>query len=268
MVWGPLLALLGAVSGFLAGLLGIGGGIVLVPGLYFMFAALGFAPDHLMHVAVGTSLAVIIPTGLSSVRAHARRGSVRMDLIKSIGIGIVAGVLIGTLIADSISGQSLKMVFAFALAALAVIMLVDPRRTTVWNDVPGQPWRTVAGAVIGCLSTLMGIGGATVSVPFMTMGRVDMRQAVGTASALGLVISIPAMMGFILIGWSAPDRPPFSLGFVNMLAAIMIIPLAVAFAPLGARVAHAIPVDMLRRVFAVFLIIVAARMMMDVFNLS
>ncbi|AEP08788.1 conserved hypothetical protein [Micavibrio aeruginosavorus ARL-13] len=262
------MALLGAVSGFLAGLLGIGGGIVLVPGLYFMFAALGFAPDHLMHVAVGTSLAVIIPTGLSSVRAHAYRGSVRMDLIKSIGIGIVAGVLMGTLIADSISGQSLKMVFAFALAALAVIMLVDPRRTTVWNDVPDQPWRTVAGAVIGCLSTLMGIGGATVSVPFMTMGRVDMRQAVGTASALGLVISIPAMMGFILIGWSAPDRPPFSLGFVNMLAAIMIIPLAVAFAPLGARVAHAIPVDMLRRVFAVFLIIVAARMMMDVFNLS
>ncbi len=264
LLWIPVLLGLGAVSGFLAGLLGIGGGIVLVPGLFFALNAFGYDGDHVMHIAIGTSLAIIIPTGVSSVRAHWKHGAVQIDLVRRIGIGILAGVAVGTVIANHITGETLNIIFAGALLLLAVIMASDPSRFSLADKVPGQPWSAMMGAVIGMLSTLMGIGGATISVPYMTLHRVPIHQAIATASALGLLISIPAALGFILIGWGVSGLPPFSVGYVNLLACAVIVPASVLMAPFGARVAHRVAVRPLRRIFAIFIAVVAVRMWYEV----
>lgn len=261
LVLTPVLVGLGGLAGFLAGLLGVGGGIVLVPGLFYIMTALGYPPDHMMHLAVGTSLAIIIPTGMSSVRAHYKRGAVRVDLLRMIGVGIVIGVAAGTVIASHISGESLKLIFAVALLFLAGVMLVNPSRFALADHVPGQPWPGLMGVVIGGLSTLMGIGGATISVPYMTLCRVPIHQAVGTASALGLIISIPAAVGFGIIGWGQDHLPPFSIGYISLLAFALIVPCSVLAAPLGAHVAHNVSVVRLRAVFAVFLVIVSLKML-------
>ena len=263
LLWVPLLIGLGGLAGFLAGLLGIGGGMILVPGLFFSLSALGYTSDHLMHLAVGTSLAIIIPTGLSSALSHARRKAVRMDLVCRIGPGILLGVAVGTFIAGQISGDHLKLVFAVALLALSGLMMIDSTRFHWAKDVPGQPWSGLAGGVIGALSALMGIGGATISVPYMTLCRVPIHQAVGTASALGMVISIPAATGYAVIGWGQEGLPPFTFGYINMLAFFLIAPFSILAAPWGARAAHSISVHALRKVFVVFLMIVSLRMLYD-----
>ncbi len=261
LLWAPLLIGIGVLAGFLAGLLGVGGGLVLVPGLFFGFSALGYAPDHLMHLAVGTSLAIIIPTGLSSALSHHRRKAVRMDLVWRIGPGILAGVALGTFIAAQIPGAGLKLVFAVSLFFLSGLMMIDSTRFHLARDVPGRGGATLAGGVIGMLSALMGIGGATISVPFMTLCRVPIHQAVGTASALGLVIAIPAAAGYALIGRGADALPPFSWGYVNLGAFFLIAPFSILAAPRGARLAHGISVHALRRVFAVFLVMISLRML-------
>lgn len=263
---GLILIGIGGIAGFLAGLLGVGGGIVLVPGLYYSLTALGYSTDVVMHMAVGTSLAIIVPTGFSSARAHHQRGAVDMDLVRRIGIGVVAGVAMGTCIAGFISGTALKGVFAVAIMMMAFIMLLDPARHRLSDHVPGQPWAAGAGGIIGGLSTLIGIGGATLSVPFMSMCNVAMHKAVGTASALGLVISIPATLGFILIGWDVAGRPPLSLGYVNFAAWAIIIPVSILAAPWGVHVAHKVSVGRLRRIFAVFMFLVAGRMLWGIFD--
>lgn len=265
--WGLLVSFLlslGALAGFLAGLLGIGGGMVLVPGLYFGLKMLGFESGALMHVAVGTSLAVIIPTGLSSARAHWKRGAVRLDIVKQLGVGVLIGVGVGTLIAARIEEQGMTLFFAAALSGLAVVMIVNPARFTPLQGVPRQPWMGVAGGVIGIVSSLMGIGGATISVPWLAMCRVPIHTAVGTASALGLVIAIPAAIGFIVIGWGESGLPPYSLGYINFLAWPLIIPASVLAAPWGAKLAHSVSVERLRKFFALFLVIVAAKMLWEV----
>lgn len=254
---------LGGVAGFLAGLLGIGGGVVLVPGLYFGLKYLGFESDALMHVAVGTSLAVIIPTGLSSARAHWKRGAVRLDLVKQIGPGILLGVAAGTVIAKYMPEEGMTLFFAFALSVLALVMVINPARFSPFTDMPRRLWMAFSGVVIGIFSSLMGIGGATISVPWMALCRVPMHTAVGTASALGLVIAVPAALGFIVIGWAAPGLPPFSLGYINFLAWPLIIPASVVAAPWGAKLVHSVSVDRLRKFFAGFLVIIALKMLWE-----
>lgn len=256
----------GCLTGFLAGLLGIGGGIILVPSLYYSFVFLGFDPAHMMHMAVGTSLAIMVPTGLSSTRAHWKRGGVRFDLLKQIGIGILCGVVIGTSLANHLSGQSLKGIFACALFVLAWLMFNDPARYLKREDISPQPWPALFGGGVGTLASLMGIGGAVVTVPYMTAHRVPVRTAIGTAAALGLCISIPAMAGFMMIGADAAGRPPFSLGYINGLAWLVIVPATVMMAPVGAHVAHKVPVDRLRRLFAVIMILVAVNMLYGAFR--
>lgn len=260
----PFLAVLGIIVGLLAGMLGIGGGVVLVPGLYFALSSLGYSPDVNMHVAVGTSLAIIVPTGLSSAGAHWKRGAVRKELVVRIGIGIVVGAVAGSVTADFMSGETLKAVFALALMALAGIMLTNPARFSIMTEEPRLPWSALAGSGIGFLSTLMGIGGATISVPYMSVCRVPIREAVGTAAALGLVISVPAAAGFVLTGLDEAGLPPYSLGYVNGLAWLAVAPLSVLFAPLGAKIAHALPVGRLRKIFALFVLLVALRMLAGV----
>lgn len=259
------LAGLGIVAGFLAGLLGIGGGIVLVPGIYYVLSALqdemGYDPSYLMHISVGTSLAIIVPTGLSSARSHHLKNSVDFSLVQKIGAGIVLGVVFSSWIAKDLESETMKMIFATAILILAAIMFLGRARFQSDKEgKPTQPYTTFAGLVIGAVSTLIGIGGATLSVPYMSMNGVPMRRAVGTASALGLVIAVPATIGFMVIGWAQPNLPPFSLGYVNGVAWICIIPLSVAVAPLGARYAHKISVRRLKMVFALFMVCVALNM--------
>lgn len=258
---------LASVAGFLAGLLGIGGGIVLVPGLYYLFEILGYDSDSLMHVAVGTSLATIVATGFASARAHYKKGSVRFDLVKKIGGGIVVGVGVGTFIASESSGATLQIVFATALFIFAALMQINPEKFQLFKEMPGQPWPSLAGIVIGVISTLMGIGGATLNVPYMTLNNVPIHKAVGSAAAMGLLIAIPGTLGFLFIGSNVSDSlPPYSAGYINLAALAVIVPVTVLFAPLGVHAAHLASTKMLRRIFSVFIIIVAAKMLFEVLS--
>lgn len=259
-----LLICLGGMAGFLAGLLGVGGGIVLVPGLYAVFNFLqldmGFDANHLMHVSVGTSLAIIVPTGLSSALAHHKRGSVDFNLVKVIGGGVLMGVVLATWIVQGLDALSMKIIFASAILALAVIMIANPSRLQINKADPKPPFSYIVGFIIGAISTLIGIGGATLSVPYLSFHGVSMHRAVGSASAIGLVIAVPAALGFMVIGFSQDDLPPFSIGYVNLLAWAVIVPVSVSIAPLGVRVAHRTSVKRLRVIFAVFVIAVALNM--------
>ena len=260
-----MLSSLGVVAGFLAGLLGVGGGIVLVPGLYFIFTLLqedfGFDKAHLMHLSVGTSLAIIVPTGSSSAWAHHKKACVDFYLVKKIGLGIVTGVIASTLIAKGLDELTMRIIFATAILFFAGLMIVGRSRFQAEDvNMPSPQKNYFAGTVIGSISTLIGIGGATISVPYMSLHGIKMHRAVGTASALGLVISVPATLGFIYNGWSQDNLPPFSLGYVNVLAWICIIPLSITIAPLGAKASHSINVKRLKTIFAIFMIFVALNM--------
>lgn len=256
---------LAALAGFLAGLLGIGGGLVLVPGLYFVFTTLGFDDPNIMHVAVGTSLATIVATGLSSARAHHKKGNVRFDLVKKIGMGVVIGVGIGTLVAASVTGIWLQVFFAIALTVLALLMRINPEKFKHKRDIPHQPWPVIAGTVTGIVSTLMGIGGAALNVPYMALHSVSIHRSIGTAAAMGLLVAIPGAFGFLIIGWNVTeDLPPFSLGYINLLALGIIVPVTVLFAPLGVHVGHLFSTRKLRNVFSIFMMIIALRMLFEV----
>ena len=173
---------LGGLTGFLAGLLGIGGGIILVPCLYYIIRYLGMPHDEIMHTAIGTSHAVIVITAISSARSHWLHGAVRRDLLGIMGIGIVCGVGISTILAGHVGGHTLKVIFAIIVMGLAGVMLMNTDDFSVWKKAPGKPAHATAGFVIGTLAALMGIGGAILSVPYMTHARIPMRQAVGTRS--------------------------------------------------------------------------------------
>jgi uncharacterized membrane protein YfcA len=265
--WPLLLAsllTLGVVAGFMAGLLGVGGGAVLVPGLYYIFRFVGVDDTVLMHMALGTSLAIIVPTSISSTRAHWKKSAVDLDLVRKLGPGIVLGTMIGSVIADMVSGESLQVLFAVAVAFLAVLMVSKTTSFSLLPQVPPQPWVAISGGFIGVISTLIGIGGASLSVPYMTMCRVPIHRAIGTAAGLGLIISIPASVGFMIIGWGVPLRPEFSLGYISLPAWALVIGASMFCAPFGARLAHSLPVEGMRKIFALFLILLALKMGSDI----
>lgn len=268
MDWAYLLILmfcLAGLAGFLAGLLGIGGGLVLVPGLYFVFNLLDYQSDAIMHLAVGTSLATICATSLSSARAHYKKGSVRFDLVKKIGLGMIIGVGVGTFVASAVSGLWLQIFFAVTLVVLAGLMRVNPEKIKMFNDVPSQPWSGLAGVFIGVVSTLMGIGGAALNVPYMTLNNVPIHKAIGSAATMGLLIAIPGAIGFLIIGQGhTAGFPPLTIGYINLIALMVIIPVTVVFAPIGVHVAHRFSTKKLRSVFSIFMIIIALRMIFEV----
>lgn len=262
----PLLAGLGGLTGFLAGMLGIGGGIILVPALYYLFTHSGYPQGELMHTAIGTSHAIMAVTLISSARAQWKRGNVDTVLLRGIAPGILCGVAVSTIAAGNLGGTALKALFSIIIAALAVVMMMDADRFRILKHPPGRAGHAAAGGVIGALAAILGIGGAVLSVPYMSQCRASIRQAVGTASALGLFIAIPAAAGFILIGLGALARPPYSLGFINLPAWALIAPFSVACAPWGTKAAQALPVERLRHIFAVLMILVSANMMVEVFR--
>ncbi len=250
----------GLVAGVLAGLLGVGGGIVIVPVLYHLFTLLGVDELVRMHAAVGTSLATIIPTSIMSSRAHRKRGCLDMSLIKRLMPSVVVGVIVGSVASRFLSGASLTAVFATIALLVALNMAFKRDGFAVADGLPGPVGTAVLGSGIGGVSTLMGIGGGTLSVPILNALRVPMHTAVGTGAMLGMVISFPGALAFILNGLDVPNRLPFSLGYVNLLGFALIVPATLATTGWGAKLAHSINAKRLRQVFAAFLALTAARM--------
>lgn len=251
----------GAIAGILSGLLGVGGGIVIVPVLFWVFAVLGIPSALGMQVAVATSLVTVAVTALSSARAHHRRGSVDMVLVRRWAPWMAAGALAGGTLAGVVSGRVLLLVFG-TIALLVAWNMARPRTRILAPALPEAPGAQPAMAgTVGLVSSMMGIGSGTLGVPLMTAFSVPVHRAVGTAAALGLVIGLPAAAAMIVTGLGVPGRPPLSLGYANLPAVALILPLSVACAPLGARIAHALEPAWIKRAFAVFLCITAIRML-------
>lgn len=250
----------GAVSGIAAGLLGVGGGIVIVPVLFHLFTTMNISPDVRMHLAVGTSLATIIATSTSSIRAHWRRGAVDVDLLRQWGPWIFVGVLAGTALAGAVRGTMLSAVFATMALLVAVHMGLGSPRKVIAERLPEGVSKAGLAGFIGAVSAMMGIGGGTLSVPILTLFNYPIHRAVGSAAAIGFIIGVPGAIGFVASGWTAPNLPPFSLGYINLLGLALILPTSMLLAPVGARLAHSLDTTRLRRVFAVFLAVTAARM--------
>lgn len=250
----------GVVAGVLAGLLGVGGGIVIVPMLYHLFTLLGVDEGVRMHVAVGTSLATIIPTSLSSIRSHRKRGSVDGALLRRWGPWVFLGVVIGTALGGMVQGQVLTAVFAVVALAVAANMAFRKEGWTLRDHLPALPGQAVMATVIGTISVMMGIGGGTLSVPTLSAFAYPIRLAVGTAAAIGLIIGVPGAIGFLVSGLGASGVPPGTVGYVNLIGFALIVPCTVLAAPLGAKIAHTINPRKLRLAFAVFLAATAARM--------
>jgi uncharacterized membrane protein YfcA len=249
----------GIIAGLLSGLFGIGGGGILVPVLYELLAALEVPPDLRMHVAVGTTFAIIVPTGLRSAIGHYRRGAVDLATLRTIGPAIAAGVVAGLVVAYFAGGGTMQVVWVFSAVLIALYQFFGDRGWKLGDDMPGPAIQIPVGFAIGFLATLMGVGGAAYMVPFMTLYGRPMHQAVGTSSGVGSIIAIPAMLGYIWAGWGAEGLPPGSLGYISLIGAATIIPSSVLAAPLGVRMAHGLTRRQLRLGFGVFISLVAVR---------
>ncbi|MGE5477168.1 MAG: sulfite exporter TauE/SafE family protein [Bacteroidales bacterium] len=255
-----LLLVAGAGAGIIAGLLGVGGGIVVVPVLFHLFTHLGVDEAIRMQVAVGTSLATIVATAWSSASAHYKRGTVDREFLRGHGPFIVAGVLLGSTVAAAVKGPALTAVFGVVALVVALQLSFGSPNWKLGEHLPKGGVRAAVGTVIGALSAMMGIGGGTMTVPYMTMYGVPVHRAVGTAAATGFLIGVPGMIGFVVGGWNAPSLPPGSMGFVSLVGLALIAPTSVLCAPLGARLAHKLNTTVLKRIFAVFLGFTSARM--------
>lgn len=247
-----LYLMLGAAAGVMAGLFGVGGGLIIVPVLVASFAAHGFAPEVLTHLAVGTSLATIIFTSINSVREHHLKGAVRWSVFVWMAVGILLGAALGALTASKIQGPLLqKIIGVFAISvALQMTLGLKPKAS---RAVPGKPGLTVAGVVIGWASAIFGIGGGSLSVPFLMWRSVPMQQAVATSSACGLPIALAGAISFMWIGWNEPQLPQWSAGFVYLPALAGIAVSSMFFARVGARLAHRLSPLVLKRLFALLL---------------
>jgi len=253
----------GAVAGFLAGLFGIGGGAVLVPVFYQMLGVLGVDDAVRMHVSVGTSIAIIVPTSLRSALSHLKRGSVDVDLLRSFAISVPAGVVVATIVAAWISSEELRFVFAFVAVIVALKLLFARASWKLGDEIPGNPVRAVIGFAIGLLSTFMGIGGGVFNNTFMTLYGRPMLQSVATSAGVGVLISIPGVIGYALAGLGAAGMPPFSIGYVNLLMVAVVIPVTLLVAPLGVSAAHRMKRRTLEVGFGLFMLVVAARFLIS-----
>lgn len=261
-MWIPAYVALGAFAGLLAGLLGIGGGLVIVPFLTFMFAAQGFAPESIVHMALGTSLASILFTSVSSVLAHHKRHAVIWPVLYRIAPGIIAGTFLGTYIAAWLSTTALKGFFSVFLYYVGTQMLIGIKPKAS-RSIPKTPGMFAAGSIIGVFSSLAGIGGGTLSVPFLVWCNTKMHQAIGTSAAIGFPIAIAGATGYVLNGLNVNGLPEYTLGFIHLVALGGIVGASVLTAPVGAWLAHKLPVDKLKKIFACLLYVLATRMILS-----
>lgn len=250
----------GAVGGVIAGLLGVGGGIVIVPVLELALDFAGVDQAIRMHVAVATSLATIIPTSISSARAHHRRGAVDLDLARRWGALVFAGAVLGTVIAAFVTSATLAVIFATVALIVAAKMILPMDHITLASSLPRGMRAAPMPLVTGAISSLMGIGGGTISVPLLSLFGYPIHRAVGTAAIFGLVIGIPGTIGYVVAGFGDPRLPPLSLGYVNLAGLLFIGPMTALAAPWGARLAHALDRRQLSLFFGAFLLLVSLRM--------
>ncbi len=259
-----IFVILGAFAGVLAGLLGIGGGLVIVPILYFALPPLGVTEGQLMHVALGTSLATIIFTSISSMKAHNKRGAIRWDIFKTITPGILIGTFLGSCFAAYLNTTVLKVIFIVFLYYVASQMLLG-LKPKASRDIPKKWGMFGAGNLIGAMSSLVGIGGGTLSVPFLTMCNIQIHTAIGTAAAIGLPIALAGTAGFVWTGIGAQGLPEWTIGYVYLPALLGIVSTSMLTAPIGAKLAHSLPVAKLKMIFAILLFIVATKMLISLF---
>ena len=253
------LLILGSFTGYLAGLLGVGGGMLMVPFMIFVLSAKSIPPQYVVKMAIATSLATICFTSIASVRAHHQRGAVLWPIVRLLAPGIAIGSLLGAQVAKALPSQALAVLFALFVSFSATQMLID-KKPRPSRQLPGTGGMLAAGGVIGLLASLVGAGGAFVSVPFMTWCNVKIHNAVATSAALGFPIAAAGTVGYVIAGWSQGDMPAGTLGFVYLPALITISAASVLTAPLGARTAHRLNMRELRRVFACLLFGLAAYM--------
>jgi len=258
------LLITGVIGGLIAGLFGVGGGIVIVPILFWIFTSLNFPNEILMHMAIGSSLATIIPTSISSARAHYHRESIEIDIIKKWAPGIFLGAIIGGLSGKYFSVNELKYLFA-SIAFLVALNMFFKEPLRLGNNFPkSRLLNIIMSSLIGLVSSLMGVGAGTLGVPALVALSVPIHKAIGTAAALGLFIAVPATLGLAFSGFNIPNRPPMSIGYVNLIAFFIMFPLTVFFAPVGVKLAHRINQRALKSIFGIFLIITSIKMLSSI----
>ena len=254
-----VLAIASTIAGLLAGMFGIGGGAIIVPVLYQAFTLLDTAEPVRMHLAVGTSLAIIVPTSLSSFRAHYRKKAPDMALLRSWVVVVPLGAAAASLIVAYVPGTALRAVFAVTAVLIGLRMIFGRDSWRLGNDLPRNPWRSLAGLCIGFLSALIGVGGGILNNTFMTTYGRPLHQAVATSAGVGVLISLPGLVGYIWAGWNHPDLPIYSTGYVNWIAVLLTIPITLLLAPVGAGLAHRLNRRQLEIAFGLFLFVVAGR---------
>ncbi len=264
MEWWAWYLAVGAFVGFFAGLLGVGGGLVTVPALAMIFGAQHFPADHVLHLALGTSMAAILFTSISSLREHHRHGAVMWPVVRDITPGILIGTALGTVLARQVSTRALAIFFAaFVLFVAAQMMFnLKPKPS---RQLPGKLAVSGVGAGIGAISSLAAIGGGALTVPFLTWCNVKVHNAIGTSAAIGFPIALGGAVGYIVNGLSVAALPQWSLGFVYLPALAWLVASSMLTAPLGARTAHRLPVPTLKRVFAGVLVLLSAKMLWGLF---
>jgi uncharacterized protein len=254
---------LGAFAGVLAGLLGVGGGLVIVPILTFIFTAQGLPSEHILHLALGTSLASIMFTSVSSLRAHHARGAVDWFVVRSISPGILTGTFLGSWVAAQLSTRFLKGFFVLFLYYVALQMLLNIRPKP-HRQLPGSAAMFGVGGVIGGVSSLVGIGGGSMSVPFLIWCNTAMHTAIGTSAAIGFPIALAGAAGYLVNGLPV-NLPPYTIGYIYLPALIGVAAASIVTAPLGARLAHSLPIDKLKKIFALLLIVMGTKMLLSLF---
>lgn len=251
----------GAFAGVLAGLLGVGGGIVIVPALFYVFTGLDHPEATLMHICVATSLATILLTSARSMHSHNKKGAVDWRILKSWAPYIGAGALIGVVAADYLRSNSLMLIFGAMAMVISLHMAFGSDRWRLGDAPPQGGLRAGLAGGLGFLSAMMGIGGGTFGLPLLSLYNVAVHRAVATAAGFGLIIAIPSVIGFILSGWAAPERPAFALGYVHVPAFAILVPMTVLCAPYGVKLAHSLNPRPLKLLFALFLFITALNML-------
>ena len=261
-----VMAVAASISGFMAGLLGVGGGIIMVPALYYAFTVLGYDESTKMHLALGTSLAIIIPTSVMSTRTHMKYEAVDFTLIKSFGLFVAAGVLIGTFLASNLETKKLLLIFSIFSGCVGLFFIFFREKLGATpRNIPNRV-KSIIGTIIGFVSVPLGIGGGSLSVPFMRLFGYSIRNAIGTSAAIGFLISVVGAASMSLSGnFFDTVTTPLSLGYVNLPGFLVFVPVTMMMAPLGAKVVHKIDKDLLSKIFGFFLLIISARSFYEYF---
>lgn len=261
-----LLIVIGGFAGVLAGLLGVGGGIVLVPAFFYAFLTLGYEGPQLMQMCLATSLATIIVTSVRSVLSHNKKGAVDWQILRSWAPGIAIGAIVGVMVASSLRSVTLQALFGVLGIVIGLYLAFGRQHWRLGAAMPTGVTRAMLSPAVGFLSVLMGIGGGSFGVPLMSLYNVPIHRAVATAAGFGVLIAVPSVAGFLFLPIDAAHRPPLTVGAVNLVAFGIVIAMTLMTAPLGVKIAHAMDPKPLKRVFAAFLILVALNMLRKTFG--